>query len=299
MTILHLQTEEVQSMVHRISKNAILLDRSQEDLRNISSILSLNWRGGDSEYFYYRLQAISFSLSHSSDNLHELASKVNREVSQWLEVDSKFSDLFSFGSIAPEIISTTPILVGTMIARPWNGLNWGDWLFGESKNLWGISSYSIKDFIKLMQNNDDLTELIPILEFAGFLFDIDDELIIENESFKHAFFNASLSLGIEKGIKYFIPVFGEVMIASTIVQLVGQLGVAALEVSGNYEEALLLDETLDFVDIGGYVDDIGDGITNWLHDPGQPNPFNQIEDRVTLENQFSNGILIPSGSSYQ
>jgi hypothetical protein len=299
MTILHLQTEEVQSMVYSISKNATLLDRSQEDLRNISLILFRNWEGDDSEYFYYRLQAISISLSQSSDNLHELANKVLREVSQWLEVDSKFSDLFSFGSIAPEIISTTPILMGTGIAQPWNGLNWGDWLFGESKKLWGISSYFIKEFIKQTNNNDDLTELIPKLEFSGFLFDLSDELIIDNESFKHAFINAGLSLGIEKGIKYLIPIFGEVMIASTIVQLVGQVGVAALEVSGNYEEALILDETLDFVDIGGYVDDIGDGITNWLNNPGQPNPFNQIEDRVTLENQFSSDILIPSGASYQ
>ncbi len=299
MTILHLQTEEVQSMVYSISKNATLLDRSQEDLRNISLILFRNWEGDDSEYFYYRLQAISISLSQSSDNLHELANKVLREVSQWLEVDSKFSDLFSFGSIAPEIISTTPILMVTGIAQPWNGLNWGDWLFGESKKLWGISSYFIKEFIKQTNNNDDLTELIPKLEFLGFLFDLSDELTIDNESFKHAFINAGLSLGIEKGIKYLIPIFGEVMIASTIVQLVGQVGVAALEVSGNYEEALILDETLDFVDIGGYVDDIGDGITNWLNNPGQPNPFNQIEDRVTLENQFSSDILIPSGASYQ
>jgi hypothetical protein len=189
--------------------------------------------------------------------------------------------------------------MGTAIAQPWNGLNWRDWLFDESKNLWGISSYSIKEFIKQMNNNADLTELIPKLELAGFLFDLSDELIIDNESPKHAFINAGLSFGIEKGIKYFIPVFGEVMIASTIVQLFGQVGVAVLEVSGNYEEALLLDETLDFIDIGGYVDDIGDGITNWLINPGEPNPFNQIEDRVTLENQFSNYILIPNGASYQ
>jgi uncharacterized protein YukE len=92
--------------------------------------------------------------------------------------------------------------------------------------------------------------------------------ISEGESAVEAVGSAVLKEGISKGIEYgvaaLIPGFGQAMLVSSVVQIAGNGVVTMLEKTGQQAAANIIETGLDYVDIGGYVDSISDGITDMV-----------------------------------
>jgi len=87
--------------------------------------------------------------------------------------------------------------------------------------------------------------------------------LVEGESVQQAV----LSGGISASIKYLIPGVGTAVMVSDGVQLVGDLASGILKFTGNEETAAWLQDTMDYVDLGGYVEGISDGIADFVLNP--------------------------------
>jgi hypothetical protein len=92
--------------------------------------------------------------------------------------------------------------------------------------------------------------------------------LIKGESLEKAALSGISSTAIKGGLKYAIPVVGKVLLVSAVVQASGNIQAAKLAISGNEVAAGRLQKTLDYIDLGGYVDGIGDNIADFILDPG-------------------------------
>jgi hypothetical protein len=321
MTEIHMQTEAVQEMINIISNQVVEMSGSQAQLRNNASGLSLKWTGGKSSEIIDTLQRISSNLSKDLDNLQNLAGKASGEVNQWIEADARFGDQLSFGPNSSQTANPQISEIGAFVATgagavACTGLDWGEWARDEFDSTVDVDSgivSLVKDQadelvageVKIngladaadIKEAGDLGKLDAAFTVGGAGISIAEKVLIDHKSLGNAALGTGVSTGVDLLMGSLIPGFGEVMLISAGVQLLGQWGVGLLESSGNHQAAALLHDTLDVIDLGGYVDDIGNGIADWVTNPQHPNPLTQVGDRLSEVGKIADDLVPPVESA--
>jgi uncharacterized protein YukE len=93
MTLIRMVTEEVRQVAHGLSLGASDLQDQPSQLKSLSNNLSAAWQGGNAEYYGGEIFRLSANLDREIQNLLNLSSRVNNEVSEWEGADSNGSRL--------------------------------------------------------------------------------------------------------------------------------------------------------------------------------------------------------------
>ena len=168
-----------------------------------------------------------------------------------------------------------------------SGIDWIEFGRDEIKNGAAVVIHYLKKLKKLDKNTG--------LAIGGIINLIDG--LYNNEDPEHAVISALINVGIRYGLEAGLKtLFGELMLLSGGAQIIGNIGAAMLEASGQYQAASVLQNSLDVIDLGGYINDLAEGITDWIINPSHPNPFEGVMDRISPVFEVSNMIINGSGS---
>jgi len=155
-------------------------------------------------------------------------------------------------------------------------------------------------WISPILEKNDLASIKTLEKVDGFLeSDMADNLfgigantlngLIDGENFQKAAFSGILSYGLQAGVKYLVPGVGTVMLVSSLIQLGGHISSSVMNAVGLSEQAAVMNNVLETIDLGGYVDDFSDSITDWVLNPSEAPDFSDMADRAT---RFSCGMDI-------
>jgi uncharacterized protein YukE len=169
-----------------------------------------------------------------------------------------------------------------------SGIDWIEFGRDEFKNGAAVLIHYLKELEKLDKNG--------ALVIGG-IINLIDGYFFNNEDPTHALISTGINVGIKYGLETGLEtLFGTVMLWSGGIQIVGNIGAAMLEASGQYQAASILQNSLDVIDVGGYINDLAEGITDWIINPSHPNPFEGVMDRISPVFEVSNMIINGSGS---
>jgi uncharacterized protein YukE len=168
------------------------------------------------------------------------------------------------------------------------GFDWGEFGKDEVKNGAAV-------VIGILDKIGQLPFLpAPVYKFIKNLL---EGLLFNNEDALHALLSAGINVGMSELIKYGLKaVFGNIMLVSGGVQIIGNLVAAVLEMTGQHQTASLLQNSLNVIDLGGYINDIAEGITDWMINPSHPNPFGRVIERISKIGEVANALLPPARS---
>lgn len=169
-----------------------------------------------------------------------------------------------------------------------SGFDWGEFGKDEIKNGAAV----------LINILDKLEELpfFPALVYK-FIKNFFEGLLFNDEDALHAALSAGINVGLSELIKLGLKTaFGNIMLASGGIQIVGNMVAALLDVAGQHQAASVLQNSLDAIDLGGYINDIAEGITDWITNPLNPNPFGKVLERISQIGEVSNLIINESES---
>jgi len=123
--------------------------------------------------------------------------------------------------------------------------------------------------------------------------------LIDGEDVGEAVVSAGIAAGITAGAKYLIPGVGTVMAVSDGVQIVGDIASGVLAATGHEETAAWLQDTLDYVDLGGYVENISDGIADFILNPEtRTKTFDSLQNIGETISDFDCGLAVDVDFSY-
>ncbi len=92
MTKIHMDTDETRNLARTISRQVGNIDDLIDQLRRSKGRLSSAWHGGSrSARFLNSFSTLISTLDNKNHELDTLALRVNREIDQWLDVDSNFA----------------------------------------------------------------------------------------------------------------------------------------------------------------------------------------------------------------
>ena len=105
--------------------------------------------------------------------------------------------------------------------------------------------------------------------------------LIDDEGIGKAAVSGLIETGLQKGLEYLIPGTGTVMLINSGVQIIGNLGAAGLDMLGDHEGAVLLQNGMEALDLGGYVGDFSNEVTDMILPPwNDPPDFSNILERA-------------------
>ncbi len=316
MTTLHMETELTRDLANRLNRTALNMDAKESTVRSARNRLSSAWQGGGAEDFRSDLDNWIRSFELQVSELQRLSLRVAREVDEWEHADNNhsFGDSSHLGQIFVDGGGLGPGFTGNdgddtpfdwwgSIGGAWGGADDYFDFFETFKDHMIYEDY--KDIGRWI--NDKIGEphggwvgrwdrIGHFVEGPGFDIGvgIGSETIsglFEGEDVATAIASGGIEFGIKKGLKYLIPGVGAALVISGGVQLVGNLAAMGLEATGNHESAVLLQNGLEAVNLGGYVGDFSDGVADMVLPPwNEPPDFSDLGDRF--------GKLVDLGESF-
>jgi uncharacterized protein YukE len=284
MSKIHMETEHVRSLARLIEHSAYDIADSVQDLKRSSRRLSNTWIGGSrSRRFLSEFNQVIKEYDKQGRDLLNYMVKLNREVDEWISVDSDgqttFTSISSFliGGVAGGIIADvtynsvgdefdwfswgrrtfkTVLKVGGEI--PYDSISkisydgigrWINQIAGSSRAGWVGNMDSIGHIIK----NPAISKGIPLgLGIVSDLMDGDD--------LRRAVGSEVMEMGITIGIGA-IPVVGEIYLGYQLGLGAANLVAGGMDLFGFHNEAVVLQNTLDKLD---FADWFADGAYDWL-----------------------------------
>jgi uncharacterized protein YukE len=293
MTTLHMETEIIYGLSRQLNQQANVMSLQAGHLRRAAGKLSIAWQSPRADDFHNDLLRWLRDCEREIQRLENLGTRVHREVQEW---ESKDRDLLSVGNVyglfdrneAGIDIFKNFLNISrhefnyyannhTLQNFAGIGRDINDWLYNNGlvqnpKAGWVGRMYKLG---KIGKNDAVMGWGIPIALNTTFgLIDGEDPL--------KAIKSAVINTGLKKGISYVFPVFGSVMLVNSCVQVAGSIFTVALDQAGYIEEAYQLQNGLDAIDVGGYIDDISNGLAD-MGLPPWPDPpdFSAVSERAS------------------
>lgn len=87
MTLLHMDTDDVNSLADQLNRAANEIIDTAHDLRRSANRLNAQWHGGRSDRFLSRLASATAAAQDVAEDATRLSRRVRAEADEWLEVD--------------------------------------------------------------------------------------------------------------------------------------------------------------------------------------------------------------------
>lgn len=286
--ILHMETDEVREVINRLARLTRTMDSDGGNLNRAMNHLSFSWQGSRATTYRHELRSWLWQFNVQVDKLDYLILQASHEIDEWEQADVFKS--FDWGkpinkSIklaikqgAKEIAKRGSKMLFDTMKDPnsWEtykgiGRNLNKLIDNQKGGFVGLAN-KVGHFIRSPIGNFSLNHGVPVV--------VDTVFSAGEEGLPQAFVSAAVSQGIKSGLKYLIPGFGTVMLVSSVVQVAGNLLAGGLDLLGYHKAAVGLQNTLDVIDLGGYVDDLADGIADAVLPPyNRPPDFSKLTDR--------------------
>lgn len=300
MTTLHMKTEQIRELASQLNWCASNFSYKASSLFNVRNRLFDAWQGGGSNDFYAELNSWIIKYERKVDELQYLALRVSREVDEWETADNNNS----FG----EYLGISGVFTGSPVGwvdgyydSPKSSFDWWDSssaVVSSGTDLWleyaKRSDYKqLGRYLNWLEDNkragwvgrmDNLGKFLDshagVRDFGiplGFSF---VSGLAEGEGVAKAGTSGIIESGIGWGLTL-IPGVGTVMAVSSGIQYIGNTAAITLEAMGDHEGAVLLQNGLEAVDLGGYVGDFSDAVADMVLPPyNDPPDFSAISDRA-------------------
>lgn len=281
MPVLHMETDVTRAAAQQINLFSSDLLTQAQTLSNSINTLSISWLGGEANSYLAELDDTVRTLYTLQEQVTFLSRRLQEEVQEWEFVDG--NNVFSSGvsGLTSDFISDEPFSWPDFWRTLPGGINVGMEIVAKSMTY--ADYRSVGRWVNDLAGNqrggwvgrmDTLGHIIesPWVQ-EGIPFGLNvilDEDFGENNARAIAgelFVFASTRL---------IPGFGTVMLVSDGIQFGGNLVAGGMELLGYSDEAAWLQNSLEVIDLGGYVEEIGEGIydtaTDWIQNPDQIMP---------------------------
>jgi hypothetical protein len=308
-----MKTEEVRNAAHQLDLAVGDLYLKPSKLKGAAGSLRSAWQGGKSNYYANQLQQMGNTMREQVMHLQRLVKRLYAEVDEWEDADGNHA--FSNLGVVPAGVIGTGLFTGTFITSSSKGstvepFDWYKFGSGQTKDWAGEATEWLGKarihteyhdagewinnrvgnthggYIKKFQNAGRIIKSpavqwgVPIGLNAVFGY-------VEGEDPTKALISAGISVGAVKAASHFIPVVGQVMTINTGVQIAGNLIAAGLESSGDHYGAALLQNGMESIDLGGYVDDLSNAVTDMVLPPwNDPPNFSKIGERARKINDL-------------
>lgn len=328
MSIIHMQTESVYDLVSRLNQYSAHIANISDDLRNASFRLDVHWTGGKGDYYGSRLRNSARRMNDLNSQIQALRIRTGNEVEEWEQtaanlhdpwyngviqgIQHAFDDVWQKSTTLP-FISGLPgngeylfdhVLAGAALItglaanqfskRPITSFtNLGEWVGRQINRLPNVTGYvgtmggfthDIGEFVK-KANAEAVFGGV-----GGFVFDFidgarDGEGLLQNSA-TALFTGAAIYAGTR-----FIPGVGTILLVSDAVQFAGTGLAFGLNLFGLENEANIVNNITESLDLQGYVGDLADGIYKLATPPYPPTLEENLGDSFSDVYDRANGGL--------
>lgn len=287
MTKIHMETEDVRETARRVDLTAGDLYFMPPKLRNAANSLTSSWQGGKAGQYAAELRRAAQILQRDVITLQRLSASLRQEVAEWENADDFGASTFQ-GIIIPIGFGTPASENNTNT----EGFDWWGWQIdvvgggaavvagavGFGQTLSYVDYQSIGRSINKMVGNqkggwvgkmDDLGHFIkknPLLEQGTEAFGLGVGIwgdYSNGESLSKAVGSKAIEFAFTKGITYLIPGVGTAMLFYDGALLTGRLIAGAADLMGFDEQARLLENSIDSIDLSTYTEPIADAIYDY------------------------------------
>jgi uncharacterized protein YukE len=298
MGTIHMETERLRQSARQLDQWAANMLSSGDSLRSSSGALSVAWQGGGADDYQGKYASLLKTYNSQVQQLQDLALRMSREVDEWESIDGGGVEGWTqLGTARGESVPGSPSSGSTP-----DPFNWWSWAAnavpGAAGVATGLAEMKISEYGDIGRGLNKLLETphggwVDRLEDTGRLITKDEVLsskafkytaeslalggsiasgFLEGESWDKAIATGAadylVSKGIEmavtKGLTYFVPGAGQVMLAYDGALLLGRLAAGGLELAGLHSESAWLQNAVDVIDIGTYTEKLTDGIYDWV-----------------------------------
>lgn len=263
MSILHMETDVVQSLAQQLQRSSYQIEDDYYQLQTSLNRLDYAWSGTDAEWFVADMRQLLKQIDWLAEDGVRLGQRVHAEVEEWLAVDSYFQ--VGGGSEFNWLQWSSGVLGGfgavwefqkvtyesmKQIGRDVNSLignRRGGWV-GRMDDL----AHSLKSpQIKALSQNKLMEEIsvgVPFLVDAYGDYQ-------EGDSWHKILVTEGIELLVKKAL-YAIPIVGQAYMIYDVGLGVGHLAAGGLEMVGFHDQAAWLQNTLEVADPATYIDEL-------------------------------------------
>ncbi|KAA3661739.1 MAG: hypothetical protein DWQ04_15585 [Chloroflexi bacterium] len=316
MPILHMETELVGNTSSHIQQLSSMLQQESQQLSYSTQNLVNVWQGSSATVFIGNIQSLLNQLHQFADDGVILAQRLQFEVVEWEEISSSFE--FNLGQ--------SNVNLGALDSE-YKAFDWLDWSISITGGFsalidFQLKSYdSIKDIGRFLNKlagspragwvgrvddlahslkDPNLKKIATTLENNKWLGAAADGVPLGLEIFQDvqqdgdwdkAIITEGFELVIEKAL-YAIPVVGPAFMIYDMALGVAHLGAGGLEMLGFHEQAVWLENTLEIIDPGEWIDKgLEWAYDEYLNDALTP-VFDEVGEALT---DFGSGLIDNAG----
>lgn len=265
MSTLHMETDHIRSVVQFLNQKVLKLEEGFENLQSTSQRLAMAWQGNRSERFQRQFEGFLREYKRQIQELQTLARRLDREVQEWEEVDQNFGAFSrrmyqnlqatapagfapaskpksqSFNWFSPNSDAFKLLLkIGDAIPyRLWKG--WGRWINQMAGNLKA-------GWVGKMDRLGHIVKSPVFQHGAPFALGVAEDLA-GGDPWQRALGSEIIEIAVELA---FPPLASYQTVLS-----VASVFSGVLELAGASEQALWLQNSIETVDIGDHIGDIG------------------------------------------
>lgn len=303
-SVIHMETDQVRAVARQLSQASS--DIQAEITSVCGRLRSINWQSPSRDRFISDVGELQRKFQTYTDLGTDLGLRVQREVDEWERVDNNtndFHDLFSgFVGVGGLHIWEPHFNWPDQIPMP--PFDWFKWGTDETKNWIDVINDYLKSSRITLEYHDwgktineflgnahgggvgTMQDLGRFIKSPGFQWGLPLGMntisgLIDDEGIGKAAVSGLIETGLQKGLEYLIPGTGTVMLINSGVQIIGNLGAAGLDMLGDHEGAVLLQNGMEALDLGGYVGDFSNEVTDMILPPwNDPPDFSNILERA-------------------